>query len=70
MLHASRQAEGSKHNRGYDEMTDRAFADYAGGAADERAPRTLLRQVMDLLVWSTPQSGGTSTTRIGNSIRL
>ena len=70
MLHASRQAEGSKHNRGYDEMTDRAFADYAGGAADERAPRTLLRQVMDLLVWSTPQSGGTSTIRIGNSIRL
>ena len=32
---------------GYDEMTDRAFADYAGGTADERARRALLRQAME-----------------------
>jgi D-alanyl-D-alanine dipeptidase len=32
---------------GYDEMTDRAFADYAGGTADERSRRALLRQAME-----------------------
>ena len=32
---------------GYDEMTDRAYADYAGGTADERARRSLLRQAME-----------------------
>jgi D-alanyl-D-alanine dipeptidase len=32
---------------GYDEMTDRAFADYAGGTPDERARRALLRQAME-----------------------
>jgi zinc D-Ala-D-Ala dipeptidase len=32
---------------GYDEMTDRAYADYAGGTADERARRALLRQAME-----------------------
>jgi zinc D-Ala-D-Ala dipeptidase len=32
---------------GYDEMTDRAFADYAGGTAEERARRALLRQAME-----------------------
>jgi D-alanyl-D-alanine dipeptidase len=32
---------------GCDEMTDRAFADYAGGTADERARRALLRQAME-----------------------
>ena len=32
---------------GYDEMTDRAYADYAGGAADERARRGILRQAME-----------------------
>jgi len=32
---------------GYDEMTDRAYADYAGGALDERARRALLRQAME-----------------------
>jgi D-alanyl-D-alanine dipeptidase len=32
---------------GYDEMTDRSFADYAGGTADMRARRALLRQVME-----------------------
>jgi zinc D-Ala-D-Ala dipeptidase len=32
---------------GYDEMTDRAYADYAGGTAEERARRALLRQAME-----------------------
>jgi zinc D-Ala-D-Ala dipeptidase len=32
---------------GYDEMTDRAYADYPGGTADERARRALLRQAME-----------------------
>ena len=32
---------------GYDEMTDRAFSDYAGGTSDERARRALLRQAME-----------------------
>src|ERR1700722_1074471 len=32
---------------GYDEMTDRAFADYAGGTPEERARRTLLREAME-----------------------
>jgi D-alanyl-D-alanine dipeptidase len=32
---------------GYDEMTDRAYADYTGGTADERARRTVLRQAME-----------------------
>jgi D-alanyl-D-alanine dipeptidase len=32
---------------GYDEMTNRAYANYAGGTADERALRTLLRQAME-----------------------
>lgn len=32
---------------GYDEMTDRAYANYAGGAADERARRDLLRHAME-----------------------
>src|ERR1700719_515130 len=32
---------------GYDEMTDRAFADYAGGTPGERARRALLRQAME-----------------------
>jgi D-alanyl-D-alanine dipeptidase len=32
---------------GYDEMTNRAYADYAGGEADERARRTLLRLAME-----------------------
>jgi D-alanyl-D-alanine dipeptidase len=32
---------------GYDEMTPRAYADYAGGTADERARRALLRHVME-----------------------
>jgi D-alanyl-D-alanine dipeptidase len=32
---------------GYDEMSDRAYADYAGGTTDERARRSLLRQAME-----------------------
>jgi D-alanyl-D-alanine dipeptidase len=32
---------------GYDEMTDRAFAEYAGGTPEERARRALLRQAME-----------------------
>lgn len=32
---------------GYDEMSDRAFADYAGGTPEERARRALLRQAME-----------------------
>ncbi len=32
---------------GYDEMTPRAYADYPGGTADERALRALLRQAME-----------------------
>jgi zinc D-Ala-D-Ala dipeptidase len=32
---------------GYDEMTDRAFADYPGGTTDERTRRDLLRQAME-----------------------
>jgi zinc D-Ala-D-Ala dipeptidase len=32
---------------GYDEMTDRSYADYPGGTADERDRRALLRQVME-----------------------
>jgi zinc D-Ala-D-Ala dipeptidase len=32
---------------GYDEMTDRAFADYEGGTPEERARRALLRQALE-----------------------
>ena len=32
---------------GYDEMTDRAYADYPGGTAEERRLRALLRQAME-----------------------
>ncbi len=32
---------------GYDEMTDRAFAEYSGGTPEERTRRALLRQVME-----------------------
>ncbi len=32
---------------GYDEMTDRSFADYAGGTPEERARRALLRLAME-----------------------
>jgi D-alanyl-D-alanine dipeptidase len=36
-----------KMSSGYDEMTDRAYADYPGGTAAERARRGLLRQAME-----------------------
>lgn len=32
---------------GYDEMTERAYANYTGGTADERARRALLRHAME-----------------------
>ena len=32
---------------GYDEMTERAYADYPGGTGEERARRQLLRQAME-----------------------
>jgi D-alanyl-D-alanine dipeptidase len=32
---------------GYDEMSDRAYADYKGGTAEERQRRDLLRHVME-----------------------
>jgi len=32
---------------GYDEMSERAYADFAGGTVDERARRALLRRVME-----------------------
>jgi D-alanyl-D-alanine dipeptidase len=32
---------------GYDEMTERAYADYAGGTPEERAGRALLKQAME-----------------------
>lgn len=32
---------------GYDEMTDRSYADYAGGTAEERARRAVLRRAME-----------------------
>jgi zinc D-Ala-D-Ala dipeptidase len=32
---------------GYDEMTERAYADYPGGTDDERGRRTLLREAME-----------------------
>jgi D-alanyl-D-alanine dipeptidase len=32
---------------GYDEMTNHAYANYAGGTPDERSHRALLRQAME-----------------------
>jgi D-alanyl-D-alanine dipeptidase len=32
---------------GYDEMSERAYADYPGGTKDERSRRTILRQAME-----------------------
>jgi D-alanyl-D-alanine dipeptidase len=32
---------------GYDEMTNRAYADYSGGTTEERARRAILRQAME-----------------------
>jgi len=46
-LYDLRTGEEVKMPSGYDEMTDHAYANYPGGTADERARRTLLRQVME-----------------------
>ncbi len=32
---------------GYDEMTDRSYADYPGGTTEERARRAILRLAME-----------------------
>jgi zinc D-Ala-D-Ala dipeptidase len=46
-LYDLKTGEEVKMPSGYDEMSDRAFADYPGGTADERARRALLRQAME-----------------------
>jgi zinc D-Ala-D-Ala dipeptidase len=46
-LYDLKTGEEVKMPSGYDEMTNRAYADYAGGEADERARRALLRQAME-----------------------
>lgn len=46
-LYDLKTGEEVKMPSGYDEMTDRAFADYSGGTGDERARRSLLRQAME-----------------------
>src|ERR1700721_1089321 len=44
---------------GYDEMTDRAFADYPGGTPDERERRAILRQAMEKQGFKVlPKEGG------------
>jgi D-alanyl-D-alanine dipeptidase len=46
-LYDLQTGEEVKMPSGYDEMTDHAYADYAGGTADERARRALLREDME-----------------------
>jgi len=46
-LYVLRTGEEVEMPSGYDEMTDRAYADYPGGTADQRARRALLRQAME-----------------------
>lgn len=46
-LYDLKTGEAVKMPSGYDEMSPRAYADYAGGTADERARRNLLREVME-----------------------
>ena len=46
-LYDLKMGEEVKMPSGYDEMSNRSFADYAGGTADERARRALLRQAME-----------------------
>jgi D-alanyl-D-alanine dipeptidase len=46
-LYDLKTGEEVKMPSGYDEMTDRAYSDYAGGTADERALRALLRHAME-----------------------
>ena len=55
---------------GYDEMTKRAYADYPGGTEDERASGAAAAGDGKAGFHGEPRrSGGTSTIRIGNSIR-
>ena len=50
----------------YDEMTERSYPDYAGGPADARARRDLLRKVMEAEgLRSSRTSGGITITRTG-----
>jgi len=46
-LYDLKTGEEVKMPSGYDEMSNRSFADYVGGTADERARRALLRQAME-----------------------
>ena len=46
-LYDLKTGEEVKMPSGYDEMSNRSFADHAGGTADERARRALLRQAME-----------------------
>jgi zinc D-Ala-D-Ala dipeptidase len=46
-LYDLKTGEEVKMPSGYDEMTDRAYADYSGGTTDERARRALLRDAME-----------------------
>lgn len=46
-LYDLKTGEEVKMPSGYDEMSNRSFAGYAGGTADERALRALLRQAME-----------------------
>ncbi len=46
-LYDLKTGEEVKMPSGYDEMTDRAFADYPGGTADQRARRAVLRGAME-----------------------
>ena len=46
-LYDLKTGEEVKMPSGYDEMSNRSFADYAGGTADESARRALLRQAME-----------------------
>jgi zinc D-Ala-D-Ala dipeptidase len=46
-LYDLKTGQSVKMPSGYDEMSPRAYADYGGGTADERARRNLLRNVME-----------------------
>jgi|SRR5579864_545900 len=46
-LYDLKTGEAVKMPSGYDEMSERAFADYAGGTSAERQRRDLLRQAME-----------------------
>ena len=46
-LYLLKTGEEVKMPSGYDEMSERAYADFPGGTAEERARRALLRRVME-----------------------